>query len=116
MVLQLLKAYAKEARRYGGVLVFCGLPQGSFRKLTDLVISISDAKNEVAMQIDDEAFRSFDVKTVPTIVLSKPASMFSEQITHDKFDKVSGNITIKAALEIFAKQGDLAINAKELLK
>jgi len=112
----LLKAYAKEASRYGGVLVFRGLPQGSFLKLTDLVMSISDEQNTAPMQIDDEAFTSFGIKTVPTIVLSKPLSMFSEQTLLGNFDKVAGNITIKAALEIFARQGELAASARELLK
>ena len=113
---QLLKAYAKEASRYNGVLVFRGLPQGSFRKLTELVMDISDEKGEAAMQIDDEAFRGFDIKTVPTIVLSKPAAMFSGQTAKDKFDKISGNITIKAALEMISTAGDLADNARGLLK
>ncbi len=113
---QLLKAYAMEARRFNGVLVFCGLPDGSFVKLTDLVIEISDANDNLAMQIDDEAFRIFDVKIVPTIVLSKPNSMFDEQITREKFDKVEGNISIKDALELFASNGDVAILAREILK
>lgn len=112
----LLKNYAKEAHRYSGVLVFCGLPSGSFHKITELVMNISDENYPVAAQIDDEAFREFDIKTVPTIVLSKPTIMFLEQTTQGQFDKISGNITIKAALEIFASQGDLARNARELLK
>ena len=111
-----LKSYVREAHRYNGVLVFCGLPQGSFRKLTDLVMSISDAQYPVAMQIDDEAFAQFGIKAVPAIVLTVPASMFSEQTARDRFDKITGHITIKAALETFAAQGDLAINAREWLK
>ena len=111
-----LKSYVREAHRYNGVLVFRGLPQGSFRKITDLVMSISDAQYPVAMQIDDEAFAQFGIKSVPAIVLTGPASMFSEQTAREKFDKVTGHITIKAALETFAAQGDLAINAREWLK
>lgn len=113
---QLLKAYAKEASRYDGVLVFRGLPQGSFRKITDLVMDISDKNQPCAMQIDDEAFTGFGVGAVPAIVLSKPAAQFDEQKGEGKFDKVYGNITIKAALELFSESGDLATNAKELLK
>ncbi|PCI01070.1 MAG: type-F conjugative transfer system pilin assembly protein TrbC [Alphaproteobacteria bacterium] len=113
---QLLRAYAREASRYDGVLVFRGLPGGSFRKLTDLVLDISDKKHECAMQIDDEAFTGFDIKTVPSIVLSKPVSMFSEQTELSKFDKVHGSITIKAALEMFASRGDLASNARGILQ
>jgi len=113
---QLLKAYAREASRYDGVLVFRGLPQGSFRRITDLVMDISDKNQPCAMQIDDEAFTGFGIRSVPAIVLSKPVSMFDEQKGADKFDKVYGNITIKAALELFSASGDLATNAKGLLK
>lgn len=113
---QLLKAYAREAIRYEGVLVFRGLPEGSFRKITNLVIDVSDKNQPCAMQIDDEAFTGFGIRSVPAIVLSKPVSMFDEQKGEGKFDKVYGNITIKAALELFSSSGDLATNAKELLK
>ena len=113
---QLLKAYAREASRYDGVLVFRGLPNGSFRKLTDLVMDISDEKHPTAMQIDDEAFRAFDVKIVPTIVLVKPNAMFDEQSGREKFDKVQGNITINGALELFSNNGDLAVLARGMLK
>lgn len=111
-----LKAYVKEAHRYNGALVFRGLPQGSFRRITELVTDISDERYPVAMQVDDEAFREFGIKAVPAIVLTLPASIFSEQTGNGKFDKVTGHITIKAALETFAARGDLAANAKELLK
>ena len=113
---QLLKAYTREASRYDGVLVFRGLPHGSFKKFTDLVMDISDEKHPTAMQIDDEAFRGFDIKVVPTIVLSKPVSMFDEQTKIGKFDKVRGNITIKGALELFSNKGDLSYDARGLLK
>jgi type-F conjugative transfer system pilin assembly protein TrbC len=117
MPIGLLKSYAREAIRYNGVLVFRGLPAGSFYKLSQLVTDISsDITGYIAMQIDDEAFKAFDIKSVPTIVLSKPASIFSEQVRGGSFDKISGNITIKYALEVFAKEGDLKTNAREVLK
>ena len=117
MPIGLLKSYAREANRYNGVLVFRGLPGGSFHKLSRLVTDISgDNAKGIAMQIDDEAFKAFDIKRVPTIVLSKQASIFSEQVKGGSFDKISGNITIKYALEVFTKEGDLKVNARELLK
>lgn len=112
---QLLKTYAREASRYDGVLVFNGLPSGSFRRLTELVMEISD-ENTAAMQIDDEAFKAYGVNVVPTIVLSKSASMFDEQTQAGTFDKVRGNITIKGALTLFANNGDMHKEAGELLK
>lgn len=113
---QLLKSYAREASRYNGVLVFRGLPQGSFLKLTDLVMDISDEKYPCAMQIDDEAFKAFSIKSVPTIVLSKPKAMFAQQAKERQFDKVQGNLTIKAGLELFASSGDLTGIARGMLK
>jgi type-F conjugative transfer system pilin assembly protein TrbC len=117
MPISLLKRYAKEAVKYKGVLVFRGLPAGSFNKLSRLVTDISgDSAEGIAMQIDDESFKAFAVKSVPTIVLSKQASIFSEQVKGGSFDKIVGNVTIKYALELFAKEGDLKVNALELLK
>ena len=117
MPISLLKSYAKEATKYNGVLVFRGLPEGSFHRLAKLVSDISgDNAEGIAMQIDDEAFKAFDIKCVPTIVLSKPPSIFSDQVKGGSFDKISGNITIKYALEVFAKEGDLKTNAREVLK
>ena len=117
MPISLLKSYAKEAAKYNGVLVFRGLPDGSFHKLSRLVTDISGGSAEgIAMQIDDEAFKAFNIKIVPTIVLSKEASIFSEQVKGGAFDKVGGNVTIRYALELFAKEGDLKTNALELLQ
>ena len=78
-------------------------------------MEISD-ENTAAMQIDDEAFKAYGVVSVPTIVLSKSASMFDEQTQAGMFDKVKGNITIKSALTLFANNGDMRKEAGELLK
>lgn len=103
----LLKSYAAEAHKYGGVLVFRGLPDGSMKKLTDLAMELS-ADNTAGMQIDDEAFANFEVTQVPTIALSEPEGA--------KFDKVAGSITVKAALELFANDGDMRGDARRLLE
>lgn len=117
MPISLLKRYAREAIKYKGVLVLRGLPAGSFHKLSKLVSDISgDDAEGIAMQIDDEAFKAFNIKIVPTIVLSRSASIFSEQVKGGAFDKIGGNVTIRYALELFAKEGDLKENARELLK
>lgn len=112
---QLLKNYALEAKRYGGVLVFVGLPGGSIHKLTDLIMEIS-SEDSAAMQIDDEAFTAFEVTSVPTIVLASLAPIFEGKTASKKHDKVVGSITIKAALELFAKSGEMAGEARGLLK
>jgi type-F conjugative transfer system pilin assembly protein TrbC len=110
-----LKAYALEAKRFGGVLVFKGLPGGSVSDLRKLVMEIS-TEESAAMQIDDEAFKVFEVERVPAIVLSETSSIFAEQSIGGKFDKVTGGVTIKVALELFHSNGNMTLEAKELLK
>ena len=112
---QLLKNYVLEAKRYGGVLVFIGLPGGSIHKLTDLIMEIS-SEDSSAMQIDDEAFTAFTITSVPAIVLANSAPIFEGKTASKKHDKVAGSITIKAALELFAKNGEMASEARGLLK
>lgn len=103
----LLKSYARSAKKYGAVLVFNGLPAGSWRELSRLVTEISgDDPELVAMQIDDQAFTQYGITLVPSFVLSKEQEVFSEnpKIT---FDKVAGSVSIRRALEIFAGGGEL---------
>lgn len=112
---ELLRQYVEEAKKYGAVLVFNGLPDGSWLRLSNLVMSISDGEDNVAMQIDDEAFKRFDIKSVPSFVLSEEEGWEIEQSRHLAFDKVNGNIGIRAALEMFAEEGDMAKEVEKML-
>jgi hypothetical protein len=61
------------------------------------------------VQIQEDAFDNYKVSVVPTIVLAK------EEGGKLTFDKVSGNISIFSALEIFSYIGDMSIEAKNIL-
>jgi type-F conjugative transfer system pilin assembly protein TrbC len=112
----LLKAYVKEAEKYGAVLVFKGLPNGSWRQLSELVSNISGESDNVAMQIYDEAFSKFGISSVPTFVLSnEPRDNWQEE-KKEVFDKVVGNVGIKGALKLMAEQGDMARAAAVILE
>ncbi len=118
----LLKAYAQEAKKYGGVLVFKGLPNGSFKELAVLINGLNtdsiDAASDASlpgMQIDDEAFDRFEVSAVPTIILSTTSEYQPHQTTQVNYDKITGNVGIKYALEQFSSSGTLAKEAKERL-
>lgn len=116
---QLLKTYAQEARKYGATIVLNGLPEGSWQELASLIDELTDdGEYNIDAVIDDEAFRQFNVKTVPAFVLSKE-DMFGSEGDFDKrdlvFDKITGNIGIKAALERFESQGDLSEIAKNYI-
>ena len=114
---ELLKTYAKEARCYGGVLVFNGLPDNSWVKLNKTVMEIVGNEEGVGIQIDPEEFDRFNIKTVPAFVLIKEADWItgtSEEMAEDRviYDKVTGNIGTEAALRLFAEQGELGAMAR----
>ena len=117
MSTELLKTYVKEARRYGGVLVFKGLPGNSWVKLNKTVMEIVEDQEGVGIQIDPEEFDRFNIKTVPAFVLIKEADWItgtSEEMVEDRviYDKVTGNIGTEAALRLFAEQGELGAMAR----
>ena len=116
MPTSLLKVYAKEAKTYGAILMFKGLPDNSFKALSHLVMNIYEDGGNEAMQLDDEAFDKYEVKLVPTIVLAKEEDCMPSQVCKVEFDKIVGNIGLKSALEQFAKDGELETIAKEKLK
>jgi hypothetical protein len=112
----LLKNYVEEAKRYGGILVFNGLPDNSWVSLNKMVMEIIEGNEEVAIQIDPEEFDRFNIKTVPAFVLIKEDDWLinphSEQAENRViYDKVTGNIGMDAALRLFAEQGELQSDA-----
>jgi conjugal transfer pilus assembly protein TrbC len=118
---ELLKTYVKEVRRYGGVLVFNGLPDNSWVKLNKTVTEIVGDEEGVGIQMDPEEFDRFNIKTVPAFVLLKEdnrVTYTSKEAEEDKviYDKVTGNIGIEAALRLFAKKGELSLEAEAKLE
>jgi len=112
----LLKSYAKEAEKYGGVLVFKGLPGGTFKELDKLVTAIQDENDDCPMQIDDETFELYGINKVPAIILSREDDCAPWQTCKLSYDKIIGNIGIKFALEKFRDEGELSNLAGELLQ
>jgi type-F conjugative transfer system pilin assembly protein TrbC len=114
----LLKRYALEAKTYGAVLVFKGLPDGSWRKLSQLVTEITGGSDEgAALQIDDEAFNHFGITMVPSFVLSREDERWmDENAKPEASDKVSGNIGIRGALRLIAAEGELVDIASQMLE
>jgi hypothetical protein len=104
MPIAALKAYAKEADKRGAAMVIKGLVDGSFIQTRRWIQSISD---EASVQIDEQAFEQFAIENVPAIVLVKDKDCFVGDECHPVFDKVSGNVSVKYALELFTKDGDV---------
>lgn len=107
----LIRAYYKEAALYGAILVFKGLPDGSFKELSFLINRLSGeltAESRLPGSIiDDESFDKFGVNRVPTIVLKYEKECFEGIECNVQYDKVIGNIGIRGALNQFIESGDL---------
>jgi type-F conjugative transfer system pilin assembly protein TrbC len=118
---ELLKTYVRQAKRYGGVLVFNGLPDNSWVKLNKTVTEIVGNEEGVGIQIDPEEFDRFNIKTVPAFVLFKEdnrVTYTSKEAEENKviYDKVTGNIGIETALRLFAEKGELSLEAQAKLE
>ena len=118
---ELLKNYLNQAKRYKATLVFNGLPGGSWRKLSELVYQVTGGEEEgVSMQIDDLAFVEYGITSVPSFVLAKEKGVFEErgdnEFERPSFDKVTGNIGIRRALEEIVAKGELSMLAAKILE
>lgn len=85
---------SKEMEKLGGVFVLRGAPENSFKTLSHKILSLNDFGVTAPIQIHPKLFSEFDVKVVPTIIVRNG----------DKFDKISGNISLSYALEKIATQ------------
>ena len=118
---ELLKNYLNQAKRYKATLVFNGLPGGSWRKLSELVYEVTGGEEEgVSMQIDDLALKEYGINSVPSFVLAKEKGVFEERGDNEfeqaSFDKVTGNIGIRRALEEMREKGELSMLAAKILE
>ncbi len=117
---ELLKYYIEEARKYKASLIFNGLINNSWLETQKFMMSlIKNEKEGVPFLINDEDFREFNITSVPSIVLVKEEQInFGLELEESKriFDKVTGNIGIKGALMLFADDGNLANDARNILE
>ena len=108
-----IASYMEQAHKLGAELFLVGIPGGNLRIFADRLGGLLKV-DRVGMSIDEREFDRFDVKVVPTIVLAKEEV---EATTNQTvvFDKVSGHVSIRSALELFAKEGDLHVEESAIL-
>ena len=107
----LLNEYLRDAKRYGATIVFRGLPNGSFKELMDFLLELFAGKDDLknhAIIIDEELFEQFRVNVVPAIVLEEQIEFNPCERMTGKFDKVTGAVKLRYALELFERSGELS--------
>ncbi len=98
-----------DAARLGATLVLKGLKDNSY-KATAQYLQEMIHKTGNGFLIHPELFKAYAIDKVPTFVLSKTP------LNHEPhFDKVSGHISLNAALEKIAQAGDLSQDAATIL-
>lgn len=88
------------AHKIGAKLLMRGLKDNSFKETLNYIREIK--KEGIIVDIDPKSFEKYGVNLVPTFVLNEGV----------KYDKLTGNVTIKHVLESFAKDGAVAEKAK----
>lgn len=87
---------SKEMEKRGASFVIRGLPKNSFAELSQKIFSLKEKGVNVPIQVDPEKFKKYEIQDVPAFVYAKA----------NKFDKVTGNISLKYALDRIKLKGD----------
>lgn len=96
----------QEAKSYGGLVVLRGLKNNSYKDTANFLQPIIKAA-EAGVIIDPHLFEKYEVSKVPTFVLN-------DQISK-KYDKATGNVSLKYVLEEIGKVGELQSQAQVIL-
>lgn len=111
----LLRQMLDYAKTYNGVIVLRGIENNSFRQTADHIQSLARDGEEAAIIIDPTLFKQFQIRQVPSYVLAKEQKCPVGSSCKPSYDKITGNITPKYALEKFVEKGDLFQEAQKLL-
>jgi conjugal transfer pilus assembly protein TrbC len=85
---------SQEVSKVGGILVLRGLPNNSFQQLAVKMHNLKQKGLKATVQVDPRLFTKYAVENIPCFVT----------IDTDTFDKLSGNVSLKFALEKMSTQ------------
>jgi type-F conjugative transfer system pilin assembly protein TrbC len=108
-----LENLIKLASDYNGAVILRGFKNGDFKETAAFLSKFSHEKEGIL--IDPNLFLEYQVTKVPTFVLTKPCDQGLEANCQTVFDKLTGMVSPRYALEKFSGSGELAIEAKERL-
>ena len=108
-----LENLIKLASNYNGAVILRGFKNGSFKETAAFLSKFSTDKEGVL--IDPNLFIEYEITKVPTFVLTKPCNEGLQASCKTVFDKLTGMVSPRYALEKFSSSGELAREAKERL-
>lgn len=103
-----LKQIIDQTSAAGGFVVFRGFPNNSVKQFAaGMSKVVSNDDQFAAIGVDPRLFRAFGVQAVPTYVAVSsdftPCDGLTCTTTPPPFDAMSGNVTVRYALETFAE-------------
>ena len=108
-----LENLIKLASNYNGAVILRGFKNGSFKETAAFLSKFSTDKEGIL--IDPNLFIEYEITKVPTFVLTKPCNEGLQASCKTVFDKLTGMVSPRYALEKFSSSGELAREAKERL-
>ena len=107
---------ANEIKQTNAALVLRGFKDGSYLKTAKALEKII-TKTGVGFTVDPELFSLFNVTAVPTYIRSKSFPHHATERNQTPLhDRLMGHVSVRYALEIFSKNGDLKNQSKSLLQ
>jgi conjugal transfer pilus assembly protein TrbC len=104
-----LREFARDAHRAGARVVIRGLVDGSFKATMVRIRQVFDDRSAGGVAIDPQVFKAFDVTAVPTVIAARarvePCGTLGCIPAAPAFDKISGNISLDAALKALEDEG-----------
>ena len=104
-----LRDLARAAHRAGARVVIRGLVDGSFKATMTRVREVFDDRSAGGVAIDPQVFKAFAVTAVPAVIAARsrvePCGTLGCNPVPPAYDKISGNISLEAALRALAEDG-----------
>ncbi len=107
---------AREAKLFGATLILRGFKERSYKKTAQALQKIIE-KTGQGFLIDPELYKLFYIESVPSFILTEPFNLSSqERFSTPIHDRLRGHVSIRYALETFAKSGDFQEKANFIIK
>lgn len=102
-----IKKAIQDAKKIDGVLVLRGFYNGSYQETAQRIYKLGEKVGNI--QIHPDAFKKYQVKTVPTVVMVEEQQLKVGEdgcALPDSYIAVAGDVPLSYALEQFIKSGD----------